>query len=146
MSDARFRTFGEFYPFYLSEHGNRMSRRLHFIGTSIALPLAVAAVATQIWWLLAVALVQGYAFAWVGHFFFEHNKPATFQHPLWSLRGDFRMYLMALRGKMADEVERVCGGDLPEGHTHETHLEQAQQQAGGVPHASHANGTARATA
>jgi hypothetical protein len=100
MSDARFRTFGEFYPFYLSEHGNRMSRRLHFIGTSIALPLAVAAVATQIWWLLAVALVQGYAFAWVGHFFFEHNKPATFKYPGFSLMGDWRLWWEILSGKL----------------------------------------------
>ena len=100
MSDARFRTFGEFYPFYLSEHGNRTSRRLHFIGTSIALMLAVAAVATQIWWLLAVALVQGYAFAWVGHFYFEHNKPATFKYPGFSLMGDWRLWWEILSGKL----------------------------------------------
>ena len=100
MNNARFRTFGEFYPFYLSEHGNRMSRRLHFIGTSIALTLAVAAVATQIWWLLAVAVVQGYAFAWVGHFFFEHNKPAAFKYPGFSLMGDWRLWWEILSGKL----------------------------------------------
>jgi len=94
----RFRTFGEFYPFYLSEHANRTSRRLHFIGTSIAAGLLPTAVATQSWWLIALALVQGYAFAWVGHFFFEHNKPATFQFPIFSFLGDWRMWWETLRG------------------------------------------------
>jgi hypothetical protein len=69
------RGFSEFYPFHLTEHSNRVSRRLHFIGTSISL-----------------ALVQGYALAWIGHFFFEHNRPATFRHPLWSFMGDWRMW------------------------------------------------------
>jgi hypothetical protein len=100
MSDARFRTFREFYPFYLSEHRNRVSRRLHFIGTSIALALAVAAVATQIWWLIGVAVVQGYAFAWVGHFFYEHNRPATFKYPGFSLMGDWRLWWEILSGKL----------------------------------------------
>ncbi|HEY2145760.1 MAG TPA: DUF962 domain-containing protein, partial [Steroidobacteraceae bacterium] len=74
----QYRRFADFYPFYLSEHANRTSRRLHFAGTSAALALIIGALVTQKWWLLAVALIQGYAFAWVGHFFFEHNKPATF--------------------------------------------------------------------
>jgi hypothetical protein len=100
MSDARFRTFREFYPFYLSEHRNRVSRRLHFVGTSIALALAVAAVATQIWWLIGVAVVQGYAFAWVGHFFYEHNRPATFKYPGFSLMGDWRLWWEILSGKL----------------------------------------------
>ena len=93
MNDEhRFRTFSDFYPFYLSEHSNRVSRRLHFAGTSVALALLIAAVATQKWWLAAVALVQGYAVAWVGHFFFEHNKPATFRYPGFSLMGDWRLW------------------------------------------------------
>jgi hypothetical protein len=100
MSAARFQTFGEFYPFYLSEHANRTSRRLHFIGTSIALTLLIAALASQIWWLFAVALVQGYAFAWVGHFFFEHNKPATFKYPGFSFMGDWRLWWEILSGKL----------------------------------------------
>lgn len=100
MSDSRFQTFAEFYPFYLSEHANRVSRRLHFVGTSIALILVVAAVATQAWWLVAVALFQGYAFAWVGHFFFEHNRPATFQYPGYSFMGDWRLWWEILSGKL----------------------------------------------
>jgi len=85
--EKRFRNFSDFYPFYLSEHANRTSRRLHFAGTTVALVLLIAAIATQKWWLAAAALVQGYAFAWVGHFFFERNKPATFRYPGFSLMG-----------------------------------------------------------
>jgi hypothetical protein len=90
--EPRLRTFADFYPFYLSEHANRVSRRLHFVGCSIALVLLIAALLTQVLWLIAVALVQGYAFAWVGHFFFEHNRPATFKYPGFSFVGDWRMW------------------------------------------------------
>ena len=87
-----FRTFGEFYPFYLGEHANRTCRRLHFVGTTIAAVLIATTLATQRWWLIAPALIQGYAFAWAGHFFFEHNKPATFKYPWFSLMGDWRLW------------------------------------------------------
>jgi len=95
-----YRSFRDFYPFYLSEHANRVSRRLHFTGTSVALGLLIAAFVTQHWWLLGLALVQGYAFAWVGHFFFEHNKPATFKYPAFSLMGDWRLWWDILRRKI----------------------------------------------
>jgi hypothetical protein len=95
-----FRTFADFYPFYLSEHANRISRRLHFVGTSIAVALLITSLVTQLWWLVAVALIQGYAFAWVGHFFFEHNKPATFRYPLFSFMGDWRLWWEILTGKV----------------------------------------------
>lgn len=88
----RYPTFDAFYPFYLSEHANRTSRRLHFVGTSIAVVLLVAALVTQRGSLVLVALVQGYAFAWVGHFFFEHNRPATFKYPLFSFMGDWKLW------------------------------------------------------
>lgn len=100
MSEQRFTTFADFYPFYLSEHTNRVSRRLHFTGTSIALILLIAAAVTQTGWLVALALVQGYAFAWVGHFFFEHNKPATFKYPLFSFMGDWRLWWEIITGKI----------------------------------------------
>ena len=96
----KYRSFREFYPFYLSEHSNPVSRRLHFTGTSIALALLIAAAITEIWWLAAAALVQGYAFAWVGHYFFEHNKPATFRYPGYSLMGDWRLWWEILTGKL----------------------------------------------
>lgn len=99
-ADTRFASFAEFYPFYLSEHANRTSRRLHVLGTSIALGLLITAIVTQQWWLIALALVQGYAFAWVGHFFFEHNRPATFKYPGYSFIGDWRMWWDVVSGKI----------------------------------------------
>ncbi len=101
MNDEKsFRSFADFYPFYLGEHSNHVSRRLHFTGTSIAVVLLAAALLTQRWWLAAAALVEGYAFAWVGHFFFEHNKPATFKHPWYSLMGDWRLWWEMLLGRI----------------------------------------------
>ncbi|MDD5462802.1 MAG: DUF962 domain-containing protein [Methylococcales bacterium] len=83
-----YHSLSEFYLFCLSEHSNRTSCRLHFIGTTLALLLFIAALGAQIGWLIAIALVQVYALAWIGHFFFEHNKPATFNYPwLGSLGG-----------------------------------------------------------
>lgn len=100
MADAgSYRTFAEFYPFYLSEHANRTSRRLHFAGTSVAAALILITVLTGIWWLLAVAAAQGYALAWIGHFCFERNRPATFKHPWYSLMGDWRLWWEILRGR-----------------------------------------------
>lgn len=101
MSQERYRTFSEFYPFYLSEHENAVSRRLHFTGTSIAVILLLAALATGQWWLALAALIQGYAFAWVGHFFFEHNRPATFRYPIFSFMGDWRLWWEILTTKRA---------------------------------------------
>lgn len=95
-----FGSFAEFYPFYLSEHANRTSRRLHFAGTSIALACALQAVQSlNGWWLLA-ALVAGYGFAWAGHFFFEKNRPATFRHPWYSLAGDWVMWKDIIVGRI----------------------------------------------
>ncbi|WP_434030320.1 Mpo1-like protein [[Pseudomonas] boreopolis] len=88
----RFRNFSEFYPFYLSEHANRTSHRLHFVGScGVLLLVLLAIVRGQPWWLLA-ALACGYGFAWVGHFFFEKNRPATFRHPFYSFMGDWVMF------------------------------------------------------
>ena len=90
----------EFYPYYLSEHSDRTCRRLHFVGTTLAMVLIAFGIATQRWWLIPLAIVQGYAFSWVGHFFFEHNKPATFQHPWLSYLGDMRMWRQIASGKI----------------------------------------------
>jgi len=98
--EKRYQRFADFYPFYLSEHANPISRRLHFAGTSLALLLIIGAIVTQRWWLLGIALIQGYAFAWAGHFFFEHNKPATFKYPGFSLMGDWRLWWEILTGKL----------------------------------------------
>ncbi len=96
----RFASFREFYPFYLSEHDNRTSRRLHFIGSCGVLALLITAIVQRnTWWLLG-ALLCGYGFAWAGHFFFEKNRPATFKHPLYSFAGDWVMFKDILTGKV----------------------------------------------
>lgn len=94
------KTFGEFYPFYLGEHSNRTCRRLHFIGTSIGLLCLLHAISTLNFWWLLIGVVQGYAWAWIGHFFFEHNRPATFTYPRWSFIGDWVMWKDILTGKI----------------------------------------------
>lgn len=91
MMARHFDSFREFYPFYLGEHRNPVSRRLHVFGTLAMLAITALAVATRQWRLLPAGVVVGYACAWVGHFVFEKNRPATFRHPLYSLRGDFTM-------------------------------------------------------
>jgi hypothetical protein len=96
----RFASFAEYYPFYLSEHSNRTCRRLHFAGSSFALGFAVTAVVTGNAWWAAAALLAGYGFAWVGHFFFEHNRPATFSYPRYSFLGDWVMYKDMWTGRL----------------------------------------------
>ena len=96
----RFGSFAEFYPYYLSEHQDRTCRRLHFAGSTVALACLFLLVFTgNLWWLLGAA-VSGYAFAWVGHFGFEKNRPATFRHPFYSLMGDWVMYRDIWTGKI----------------------------------------------
>jgi hypothetical protein len=103
----RLRTFEEFWPFYVSQHSLPATRALHFAGTTMVIAaLTIAGVRLSPWWVLA-ALVLGYGPAWIGHFFLEKNRPATFTHPLWSLRGDFRMWRLMLTGRMGPEVERA---------------------------------------
>ncbi|MGI3130121.1 Mpo1-like protein [Halopseudomonas pachastrellae] len=95
-----FNSFAEFYPYYLSEHQNDSCRRLHYAGSTLVILLLVYVLFSQAWlWLLALPLA-GYGFAWVGHFFFEHNKPATFKYPLYSLMGDWVMLRDALTGRI----------------------------------------------
>ena len=100
MSTQRFASFNDFYPYYLREHSSRASRRLHVIGTALAIVLLIAALVTRTWNLLWAVPLAGYLFAWVGHFFFEKNQPATFRHPVYSLRGDFVMLRDVLTGKL----------------------------------------------
>jgi hypothetical protein len=101
VTDARYRTFAEFYPFYLSEHRDPTCRRLHFVGTSLVVLATLYVLATGSWTLLWVIPVLGYGFAWAGHLFFEKNRPATFRHPLYSLMGDFKMFGQILTGRLA---------------------------------------------
>lgn len=99
-AQKEFNSFKEFYPYYLKEHRNRTSRRLHVVGTLLVVAIVLYVLFTGAWvWLWAVPVV-GYGFAWVGHFFFEKNKPATFKHPLYSLMGDWVMLKDVLTGRL----------------------------------------------
>jgi hypothetical protein len=99
-SAHRFQSFAEFYPYYLQEHSNDTCRRLHYVGSLLVLYILGYALLTQQWlWLLALPLA-GYGFAWVGHFAFEKNKPATFKYPLYSFMGDWVMLRDALTGRI----------------------------------------------
>lgn len=100
QATTRFNSFAEFYPYYLSEHQNLTCRRLHFIGSTLILALIAYVVITEQWMWLWFIPVLGYGFAWVGHFFFEHNKPATFKYPLYSLLGDWVMFKDILLGNI----------------------------------------------
>ncbi|TFV86051.1 DUF962 domain-containing protein [Oxalobacteraceae bacterium OM1] len=99
VAERRFASFAEFYPFYLSEHANRTCRELHFVGSTLSLLCLAALLLSGNWGWLAAALVCGYGFAWVGHFKFEKNRPATFKHPLYSFMGDWVMYWQMLTGR-----------------------------------------------
>ena len=95
-----FASFAEFYPFYLGEHVDRTCRRLHILGSTLVLVVVVASCITQHWfWLIAVPFI-GYGFAWIGHFFFEKNRPATFKNPFYSFAGDWVMWWQVLTGKI----------------------------------------------
>jgi hypothetical protein len=95
----QFDSFAEFYPFYLREHSHPVCRALHYTGTALALLIWMLALISGHYWLLLAGLVAGYGLAWTGHFFFEHNRPATFQHPLYSFMGDWVMLKDFLLGR-----------------------------------------------
>lgn len=96
----RFHSFAEFYPYYLQEHSNPICRRLHYAGSTLVLLILAYSLLTQQWlWLLAMPLA-GYGFAWVGHYVFEKNRPATFKHPLYSLLGDWVMLKDVCTGRI----------------------------------------------
>jgi hypothetical protein len=97
-----FKSFSEFYPFYLREHSNPVCRALHYTGTSLALLIWIYALWSGQYLLLLAGLVAGYGFAWVGHYVFEHNRPATFRHPLYSFMGDWVMLKDFLTGRFRD--------------------------------------------
>lgn len=101
-----FKSFSEFYPYYLSEHWNVNDRRMHYIGTTLTFVVLALALFKSLWflWLIPIA---GYGFAWAGHFFIEKNRPATFTYPFWSLLGDYKMYFSALTGKLPEQLQQA---------------------------------------
>lgn len=104
--EKRFPTYKAFWPYYVSEHRGKVTRNLHFLGTSLVLLSLLLGVLVNAWFLLAVPFV-GYGFAWLGHFVFEKNRPATFEYPLWSLMADFHMFALMCAGRMDREVKRM---------------------------------------
>lgn len=94
----RFASFEAFYPFYIHEHSNQICRRIHIVGSALVLVALALGIFVNAWWFAAMPVI-GYGFAWVGHFFFEKNRPATFKYPLWSLMGDWRMFFETISGK-----------------------------------------------
>ena len=97
---SHFASFEEFYPFYLSQHQNKTCLRLHFVGSTLGLVGVTASIITGKKRYIAAGIVAGYGCAWVGHFFFEKNKPATFKYPLYSFMGDWVMYKDIVTGKI----------------------------------------------
>ena len=104
MTDHQFKSFSDFWPYYLGEHSKPATRVLHGLGTLAAISLVIAMIAIGRWWLFPVALIPGYVFAWSAHFFIEKNRPATFTHPLWSFMGDWKMLALILTGRLKTET------------------------------------------
>ena len=100
-------TYSEFWPRYLRAHADPRTRALHFVGTSGVLALLIGFAVTRDWRFLIAMPIIGYAFAWTGHFVFEHNKPETFGHPFWSLYSDFRMLALFVAGRLSGELRRL---------------------------------------
>jgi hypothetical protein len=98
--EMNYKSFADFYPFYLSQHGNRVCRFLHFTGLIAVFLVVFYSIYTSDYRLLIFAPIIGYGLAWIGHFFFEKNRPATFKYPLYSLMGDFRMFWDIILGKV----------------------------------------------
>ncbi len=101
----RYKSFSEFWPYYLREHSRPTTRALHYFGTSLVVLVALGAVLTGRWLLLLAMPVAGYFFAWLGHFAVERNRPATFTYPLWSLLADFKMWGCWITGRMGRELD-----------------------------------------
>jgi hypothetical protein len=108
---ASYGSLEEFWPFYVSQHRRRGTRALHFAGTTLGFVSLAPAIVTSRPLFVLWGLVAAYGLAWIGHFFIEKNRPATFQYPLWSFLGDMKMYALMWRGGMTAEAERLGYGE-----------------------------------
>lgn len=108
MNNNHINRFAEFWPFYVGEHSHAANRLMHFVGTSGALGCWLVFIFTLKFWFLLLGLVFGYGCAWIGHFFIERNKPASFKYPLWSFAADWRMWWLMLTGQMENEIARCA--------------------------------------
>jgi hypothetical protein len=105
--EKKYKTFWSFYPYYLTEHSDNTNRLLHFIGTLFLLIALMAGIITGKWWFFALVPVLGYGFAWVGHYFIEKNRPATFTYPLYSLTSDFLMFWHTITGQIGKKMKEA---------------------------------------
>jgi hypothetical protein len=103
----RIGSFAEFWPFYVSQHRKAGTRALHLAGTTFALLWFIGAIGAGRGIFVLYGLLSGYGVAWIGHYFIEKNRPATFTYPVWSFLGDFKMYGLMWQGKMTAEIERL---------------------------------------
>ncbi len=104
MSQRRYKSFTEFWPFYMAEHSKSGTRWLHVLGTTAGLATVIYFVATGRWWLFWLGFIPGYGCAWVAHFLIEKNKPATFEYPLWSFLADYKMIALMLTGQLGLQI------------------------------------------
>jgi hypothetical protein len=102
----RIASYRAFWPYYLAAHSRTATRALHYAATVLFIAVAVAGVLSGRYWVVALAPIPAYALAWLSHFCIERNKPATFAYPLWSLVSDFRMFALALTGRLNREIEK----------------------------------------
>lgn len=106
-AEKKYKSFWSFYPYYLTEHGDFKNRVMHFMGTGLVIACLVTGIFLKNWWLIAVIPVCGYGFAWVGHYFLEKNRPATFTYPLYSLGSDFVMFWHIITGQISKKLEEA---------------------------------------
>ncbi|NVJ59116.1 MAG: DUF962 domain-containing protein [Gammaproteobacteria bacterium] len=105
-------TFAEFWPYYLGEHKRIVCRAWHYFGTAASILVAVVLIASQRWEWLWLVLIAGYGPAWIGHYVFEKNRPATFRHPFWSLMADYKMFGYAITGRLGRELEKIDNAEI----------------------------------
>jgi len=112
MEGTPIRSFAEFWPYYVRAHSRFATRLVHAIGSVMAIVAVGLALSINLWFLAAAPLI-GYGFAWFSHFYLEHNRPATFGHPFFSLLADYRMLFLMMAGRMDDEVHKYVGASAP---------------------------------
>ena len=102
----KYDSFSDFWPYYLAEHAQAVNRIIHVTGTTLAGGFLVYAIISGQYNFLWLVPLIGYGFAWLGHFFVERNRPATFRYPLYSLLGDFKMCALTYMGMMKHELQK----------------------------------------
>jgi hypothetical protein len=106
MSEEQIPDFENFWPYYLNEHARATTRWFHFVGTNLSIALLIYAGVTMQLSLLPLAIVVGYAMAWISHFFIEKNRPATFKYPGWSFKADIKLVKLMWMGKLGAELDQ----------------------------------------